>query len=138
MITVHGLGFVVPIQGVVVRVFSEIGVQVVQGLGFRGGLVFKAHRLVYHSTLGLRVIKQKKVYGFARDAWTSKELLVLSTRGRANMAHIRQPRPGSGLGFQTKALKNFEGVPSSLGSRAPLRSEEGSYVRLIDFCITQL
>ena len=28
---------------------------------FRGGLVFKAHRLVYHSTLGLRVIKKKKV-----------------------------------------------------------------------------
>jgi hypothetical protein len=27
---------------------------------FRGGLVFKAHRLVNHSTLGLRVIKKKK------------------------------------------------------------------------------
>ena len=27
---------------------------------FRGGLVFKAHRLVYHSTLGLTVIKKKK------------------------------------------------------------------------------
>ena len=27
---------------------------------FRGGLVFKTHRLVYHSTLGLRVIKKKK------------------------------------------------------------------------------
>ena len=26
----------------------------------RGGLVFKAHRLVYHSTLGWRVIKKKK------------------------------------------------------------------------------
>ena len=25
-----------------------------------GGLVFKAHRLVYHSTLGLRVIKKEK------------------------------------------------------------------------------
>ena len=30
---------------------------------FRGGLVFKAHRLVYHSTLGLRVIKKKKKIG---------------------------------------------------------------------------
>jgi len=28
---------------------------------FRGGLVFKAHRLVYHSTLGLRVIKKKRL-----------------------------------------------------------------------------
>jgi len=27
---------------------------------FRGRLVFKAHRLWYHSTLGLRVIKKKK------------------------------------------------------------------------------
>jgi len=27
---------------------------------FRGGLVFKAHRLLYHSTLGLRVTKKKK------------------------------------------------------------------------------
>ena len=28
---------------------------------FRGGLVFKAHRLVYHSTLGSRVIKEGSV-----------------------------------------------------------------------------
>ena len=27
---------------------------------FRGGLVFKAHRLLYHSTLGSRVIKKNK------------------------------------------------------------------------------
>ena len=27
---------------------------------FRGGLVFKVHRLLYHSTLGSRVIKEKK------------------------------------------------------------------------------
>ena len=32
---------------------------------FRGGLVFKAHRLAYHSTLGWKVIKKKKkVEGF--------------------------------------------------------------------------
>jgi len=30
-----------------------------EGHTFRGGLVLKAHRLVYHSTLGLRVIKEK-------------------------------------------------------------------------------
>ena len=29
---------------------------------FRGGLVFEAHRIVYHSTLGLGVIKKKKVH----------------------------------------------------------------------------
>jgi len=27
---------------------------------FQGGLVFKAHRLLYHSTLGLGVIKKKE------------------------------------------------------------------------------
>jgi len=32
----------------------------VQGLGFR---VFKAHRLLYHSTLGSRVIKKRKQEG---------------------------------------------------------------------------
>jgi len=30
---------------------------------FRGGLVFKAHKLLYHSTLGLRVVKKKKHLG---------------------------------------------------------------------------
>ena len=34
--------------------------QLANHLRFRGGLVFKAHRLLYHSTLGLRVIKKKK------------------------------------------------------------------------------
>jgi len=29
---------------------------------FRGGLVCKAHRLVNHSTLGLRVIKKRRSY----------------------------------------------------------------------------
>jgi len=32
---------------------------------FRGGLVFKAHRLLYHSTLALRVITKKKRGGTA-------------------------------------------------------------------------
>ena len=29
---------------------------------FQGGLVFQAHRLLYHSTLGLRVMKKKKKF----------------------------------------------------------------------------
>jgi len=37
-------------------------------------------------------------------------------RCRASMAHIRQSRPDSGLGFQANVLKPFKGVPSSLGS----------------------
>ena len=35
---------------------SEVGFP----LRFRGGLVCKAHRLLYHSTLGLRVIKKRR------------------------------------------------------------------------------
>jgi len=31
-------------------------------LWYRGGLVFKAHRLLYHSTLGSRVIKKEKKF----------------------------------------------------------------------------
>jgi len=32
------------------------------------------------------------------------------------VAHIRQSRPDSGLGFQVKVLDTLQGVPSSLGS----------------------
>ena len=32
-----------------------------QPLWFRGGCVFKAHIFVYHLTLGLRVMKKKKM-----------------------------------------------------------------------------
>ena len=35
---------------------------------FRGGLIFKAHRLVYHSTLGWRVIKKRRGNRLARGA----------------------------------------------------------------------
>ena len=34
---------------------------------FRGGLVFKAHRLLYHSTLGLRIIQKKEGAGFGLE-----------------------------------------------------------------------
>ena len=61
---------------------------------FRGGLVFEAHRLVYHSTLGLRVINKKK----------KTRLKVLEQR-------------------------TCSGV---------VVTEAGSYLRLIDSCITQL
>ena len=40
---------------------------------FRGGLVFKAHRLSYHSTLGLRVSKKKK----KKEETTPPQLLTL-------------------------------------------------------------
>ena len=36
---------------------------------------------------------------------------------------MRQSGPDSGLDFQTKVLKTFEGVPSSLGSGYPTISD---------------
>jgi len=43
---------------------------------------------------------------------------VQTGRRRANSAHVRQSGPESGPGFQTKVLKPFKVVPSSLGSGA--------------------
>jgi hypothetical protein len=40
---------------------------------YRGGLVFKAHRLLYHSTLGSRVMKKKEEEGaFTGDAASTR------------------------------------------------------------------
>ena len=50
------------------------------------------------------------------------------------MAHIRQSRPDSGFGFQVKVLKTFRGVPSLLGSGGEAtwwprrRADPGLYV----------
>jgi len=41
------------------------------------------------------------------------QLLDLGVRFRANMAHIRQARPNSGLGFEVKVLETVQVVPSS-------------------------
>ena len=43
----------------------------------------------------------------------------ITFRGRANIAHVRQSRPDSGLGFQVKVLKFFLIVPSSLVENWP-------------------
>ena len=50
-------GSVCRVQGVSRLQGSRYGVE---GHPFRGGLVFKAHGLVYHSTLGWRVIKKRR------------------------------------------------------------------------------
>ena len=53
---------------------------------FRGGLVFKAHRLLYHSTLGLRVIKKKKKKWRGntkrREVWAHEAETSGGVRGR--------------------------------------------------------
>jgi hypothetical protein len=48
------------------------------------------------------------------------------------MAHIRQSRPYSGLGFQVKFLKIFQDAPFWLGSGIPL----GGFPSLVKICLS--
>jgi len=86
---------------------------------FRGGLVFQAHRHLYHSTLGLKVMKKKK------------KLLPISVKcwflPEENMSGIR--RQGC---RGRRPRKNNHSTEICSGSEA------GSYLRLIDSCATQL
>ena len=56
---------------------------------FPGGLVFKAHRLLYHSTLGSRVIKKKK--GGECDQGRDEG----NARARQAKLHLQPPAPHS-------------------------------------------
>ena len=51
---------------------------------FRGWLVFKAHRLLYHSTLGLRVIKKKQ--GPSSHSEGQSEPTAPDIRGNSTMS----------------------------------------------------
>jgi len=75
----------------------------------RGGLVIKAHRWLYHSTLGSRVIKKLRVC--------------------LHRHHRRVRKPAHRYSSQ------FE---NNYFTEMCSGSEEGSYLRLIDGCITQL
>ena len=71
-------------------------------LEMRGGLVFKAHGLSYHSTLGVRVIKQKKkVWHLAEDA-----VLPVEVRRRVNADGKLEARNDP----EGNNLKRFEDV----------------------------
>jgi len=64
----------------------------------------------------------KQVHAAAKQlhflpAATQREAFPMCTkvsRCPANMAHTRQSKPGSGLGFQVQFRKTFQGVPSWL------------------------
>ena len=59
---------------------------------FRGGLVFKAHRLVHHSTLGWRVIKKKMFFTPLVYAPGCLVLLFLRWGGDAPSSRISESR----------------------------------------------
>ena len=79
--------------------------------------MFEAHRVVYHSTLGWRVIDKKKV---DHVCWPST----------AACTPPQTPPPAEGS--SCSQFKNIFFAEMCSGS------EEGSYFRLIDLCITQL
>jgi len=43
---------------------------------FRGGLVFKAHRLLYHSTLGLRAITKKEKVASGAECTCERTVII--------------------------------------------------------------
>ena len=74
---------------------------------FRGGLVFNAHRLVYHSTLGLRGIKKKKkIKGETDRGWDGAPNPETSTLRRVRMWRVY------GLRFRVEGLlwKNLKRI----------------------------
>ena len=60
----------------------------------KGGLVFKAHRLVHHSTLGWRVMKKKKEWRAAHQPSHGLPsfftMITLEPAGRARRHRVRQ------------------------------------------------
>jgi len=83
---------------------------------FRGGLAFKAHRLLYHSPLGSRVMRRDKRETEQLLGW--HEQIFPSARENRTCSRGRLELP--------------DGAETLSGS------EEGSYLRLIHVGITQL
>ena len=64
---------------------------------FRGVLVLKAHRSLYHSTLGLQVIKKKKK---KKEKGRGRESIIAVRRGqttRVGVARTARQRRGVGV-----------------------------------------
>jgi hypothetical protein len=78
--------------------------EVRRALRGRGGLVFKAHDLLCHSTLGLRVIKKKKLQHTPRRALLGFPLLF-------------ECRSGSLLNSPQRALPTETNVESGMSQR---------------------
>jgi len=94
---------------------------------FRGGLVFKAHRFLYHSTLGLRVMKKK----IKRVAPADSPNLA-NARRRAATCHSTAGTPYS------RAPATLDAQPlAHVGVKQKWVGHE-RYLRLIQSCITQL
>ena len=88
---------------------------------FRGGLVFKAHGLLYHSTPGLRVTKKKKKVGVSGPQILLDHLRPTCSvlfRGHINgqIGPARKRRP-LGRVKGTNTYSDVKPSPQSIGSR---------------------
>ena len=82
---------------------------------FRGGLVFKADRLLYHSSLGLKVIKKKKKgrRGRARSSTACATCLLLHLHSGLQSAHrLCWPRKKVAWSACTRAFGHAWAPPS--------------------------
>ena len=77
---------------------------------FRGGLVFKAHRLLYHSTPGFRVIKKKRSGGGRQNRWMRlrkartcpRYFSGLGIEGARSNTRAQHRRPACACGLEQK------------------------------------
>ena len=78
---------------------------------FRGRLVSKAHRLLCHSTLGLRVIKKKKMFRLWIEVWDVEHGLRLKIWSRFLGLRISRTVEGLDLtaGFREWGLEQLQG-----------------------------
>ena len=119
---------------------------------FRGGLIFKAHGLLYHSTPGMRVIKKKKKLRVDRFRVSDSVFLAseLSSRGAglgnrvsgfrspvsglgtcARVSKFRSRDSGADLGFQVSGpgfrISGFELRISGVGFEGTCFSDKGIF-----------
>ena len=82
---------------------------------FRGGLVSKAHSLLYHSTLGLRVIKKKKralsqflrAFQFGGPGLFDDVMKIAGGSGLGRYQVVVHAEPGGGL-RRGEAVRGYE------------------------------
>ena len=113
---------------------------------FRGGLVFKARRLLCHATLGLRVIKKEKKKSLRiRGGWGVSGQPLSSKHGTYETVKVfgvmRLPRRTicffSPSGSCSKWPANSQFKNNCLTGMCS-GSEAGLQSRLADFCVIQL
>ena len=91
---------------------------------FRGGLVFKAHRLLYHSTLGLRVIKRGR-----ERRRTSRRALRSSATGMRRLSPVpfaaeSSPSSRSSFGLSHHQNSTFNPERCTLKHRCRVNSAQ--------------